>query len=507
MRFPRSSGILLHPTSLPGRLGIGDLGAEAYRFVDFLARGGQRLWQVLPLGPTGYGDSPYQCFSAFAGNPLLISLEKLVEEGTLSAADLEGAPAFPDHEVDYGRVIEFKPPLLRKASHNFSRAASGADRDQYRLFCEQNASWLPDYALFMAVKEAHGGAVWSRWGPDIAARQPAAMASWNEKLPAEIEAHKYGQFEFFRQWAALKQYARDRGVRIMGDISIYVAHDSADVWMHRELFHLDAGGNPSLVAGVPPDYFSATGQLWGNPLYCWELMAQSGYRWWVERLRAALAVLDTVRLDHFRGFEAYWEVPASETTAVNGRWVKGPGAALFEAAREALGELPIVAENLGLITPEVETLRKRLGFPGMSVLQFAFAGDHEGAEFRPHNYPRELVAYTGTHDNDTTVGWWTSTGVGDSTRSPEKVQREREFARKYLDTDGREINWVFIRALLASVADTVLFPLQDVMGLGSEARMNLPARPGGNWRWRFTPAMLTDQMADRLKELTWLYDR
>jgi 4-alpha-glucanotransferase len=507
VKFPRSSGILLHPTSLAGQLGIGDFGAEAFCFVDFLADTGQRLWQVLPLGPTGYGDSPYQCFSAFAGNPLLINLENLRQEGVLSAADLEGGPSFPNHEVDYGAVIEFRMPLLKKAFENFKTKASAEDRNEFEAFCQKNASWLEDYALFMAVKEAHGGAVWNHWEPAIAARQPAAISQWSEKLGDEIQSRKYWQHQFFKQWSALKQYCHRQGVRVMGDIPIFVAHDSADVWAHPELFELDTQGNPTVVAGVPPDYFSANGQLWGNPLYRWNRLARTGYAWWIERFRATLAMVDIVRLDHFRGFEAYWEVPATETTAINGRWVKGPGAKFFQAIQEALGELPIVAENLGMITPEVERLREQFGFPGMMVLQFAFATDLQASDFLPHNYPRTCVVYTGTHDNDTTVGWWTSAGVDDSTRSQEEVRKEREFALKYLASDGREINWAFIRSILASVADIAIIPLQDILGLGSEARMNLPARPDGNWRWRYVPEMLTDEIRERLRTLTRIYGR
>lgn len=507
MKFPRSSGILLHPTSLPGRFGIGDFGADAFRFVDFLASTGQRLWQVLPLGPTGYADSPYQCFSAFAGNPLLISLEKLRQDGVLSAADLEGGPTFPGHEVDYGSVIKFRAPLLKKAFENFKIKASSEDWNEFEAFCQQNTTWLEDYALFMAVKEAHGGAVWDQWEPAIAARRPAAISQWSEKLGHEMQSRKYWQHQFFKQWSALKQDCHRHRIKVMGDLPIFVAHDSADVWAHPELFELDTQGKPTVVAGVPPDYFSATGQLWGNPLYRWNKLAETGYAWWIERFRAMLTMVDIVRLDHFRGFEAYWEVPATETTAINGRWVKGPGAAFFQAIQKALGELPIVAENLGVITPEVESLRERFGFPGMAVLQFAFGTDLHAADFLPHNYPRNCVVYTGTHDNDTTLGWWTSAGVLDSTRSQEEILKEREFALKYLGSDGREIHWAFIRCILASVADIAITPLQDIMGLGSEARMNLPARPSGNWRWRYAAELLTDEIRERLRRLTEIYGR
>jgi len=508
MKFSRSSGILLHPTSLPGRFGVGDLGPEAYRFADFLVRARQRIWQALPLGPTGYGDSPYQFFSAFAGNPLLVSLDLLAKEGDLSADDIATPPAFPSGWVDFGWVIQHKRPLLRKAARNFFARGSSARRQDYEKFCKENSNWLDNFALFIALKDAHGGeAVWNKWERDIAARQPDALASWRARLTDEVEVHKYAQYQFFKQWADLKAYCHARGIQMMGDIPIFVAHDSADVWAHPELFHLDAHGNPAMQAGVPPDYFSATGQLWGNPLYRWEAMAQTGYAWWIARLEAALKLQAIIRLDHFRGFEAFWEVPGGDKTAVRGRWVKAPGQELFEAVQKSLGDLPIVAETLGVITPEVEALRDRFGFPGMGILQFAFGNDPQAPEFKPHNHRRNYVVYSGTHDNDTTLGWWRSSGAGDSTRTAEDVRQEREFALKYLDTDGREMNWVFMRTLLASVADLAIFPLQDVLGLGSEARMNIPATPSGNWRWRFEWPLLTDAICERLKELTVIYDR
>jgi 4-alpha-glucanotransferase len=505
-RRRRQSGILLHPTSLPGRFGIGDLGAEAYRFVDFLAAAGQGIWQVLPLGPTGYGDSPYQCFSAFAGNPLLISPEALLEEGWLEPADLDAAPHLPAHEVDYGAVIAFKQALLTRAWERFKARADDAQRRDFAAFCAAHATWLEDFALFMTVKEAHSGVVWTQWEKDIAAREAAAMARWRQDSANAIEARKFAQHLFFKQWAKLRDYCHARGVKIMGDIPIFVAHDSADVWAHRELFQLNDDGTPTVVAGVPPDYFSATGQLWGNPLYRWDVLAASEYAWWIERFHAILALVDLVRLDHFRGFESYWEIPGGEPTAVKGRWVKGPGAPLFEALRNAMGVLPIVAENLGVITPEVEALRESFGLPGMAILQFAFGADAQGGTFQPHNYVRDLVVYTGTHDNDTVVGWWTG-GVGDSTRLAEDVREEHEFARKYLATDGHEMHWVMIRAILASVADTAIAPLQDVLGLGSDARMNLPGRPSGNWQWRFTAEALTEAIRERLLDLTMTYGR
>jgi glycogen debranching enzyme GlgX len=488
MTFPRAAGILLHPTSLPGPHGIGDLGPDAHRFVEVLAAAGMTLWQMLPLGPTGYGDSPYQCFSAFAGNPLLIHV------------DGPGGD-FPAHAVDFGPVIAHKQTLLREATTAFVPSES------YQAFITQQSWWLEDYALFMALKQAHGGAPWTAWDTDLAQRDPVAMAAWGARLADEVEHVRRAQFLFFEQFHALRAACAARGIRLMGDLPIYVAHDSADVWANPGLFKLEADGRPTVQAGVPPDYFSATGQLWGNPIYNWDALQASNYEWWVRRMRAAFTMFDCVRIDHFRGFEAYWEVPGTDTTAVNGQWVPGPGAALFSAITDALGPLPIVAENLGLITPAVEELRERFGYPGMSILQFAFGGDDQANDFRPHTFPRERVVYTGTHDNDTTVGWWNSQPGGDSTRTIEEIEREKAYARRYLDTDGREIHWTLIRAALASVADTVLIPLQDVLGLGSEARMNLPGRQAGNWGFRFTWDQLTPDHAHRLRALVTLYDR
>jgi 4-alpha-glucanotransferase len=509
MICPRCSGVLLHVTSLPAAHGIGDLGPTAHEFVDFLAESGQTIWQVLPLCPTGYGDSPYQCFSAFAGNPLLIDLLKLQKQGRLKSEDFAGAPQLATEFVDYGRVIAFKQALLRKAAQDFFIFinASETDSTAFKMFCGDHAGWLDDYALFMAGKDLHNGAVWTEWDPGLRQRDPNALSQWREKLSEEVEIHKFAQFEFFRQWESLKDRCHRNGIRIMGDIPIYVAHDSADVWAHQELFRLDENGKPTVIAGVPPDYFSATGQLWGNPIYRWDVLARSGYRWWIDRFRASLKLFDMVRLDHFRGFEAYWEIRAGAATAIDGKWIKGPGRELFDVLRSELKELPVVAENLGVITPEVERLRHEFGFPGMSLLQFAFGNDPQGPSFRPHNYTRELVAYTGGHDNDTTVGWWTSTGVGESTRTAEDIRKERAFARAYLGFENEPINWVFIRTVLASVAGIAIIPLQDVLGLGSEARMNLPGTVSGNWKWRYRANALTSEIKTRLKDLTLRYDR
>ncbi len=505
MTFPRSSGILLHPTSLPGPYGIGELGPEAHRFSDFLREAGQKIWQVLPLGPTGYGDSPYQCFSAFAGNPLLLSPDRLVERGYLKPSDLENRPLFPADHVDYDAAIEWKLPLLRKAYQGFMR--TDFPNSDYDLFNRRHSEWLDDFALFMALKQTHNQVMWTLWEPEYALRDAAALERAHGDLREEVECQKFIQFEFERQWAELKAHCEVDGIRLMGDLPIYVALDSSDVWSHPEMFELLPDGKPRVIAGVPPDYFSATGQCWGNPIYRWEQHAKEGYLWWIARVRRSLEMLDLIRLDHFRGFEAYWEIPGDATTAVNGRWVKGPGAPLFEALEGALGQLPMVAENLGVITPEVEALRNQFGFPGMAILQFAFGKDPQALGFKPHNYSHHLVAYTGTHDNDTAVGWWHSTGVADSTRTAEDVAEEMEFARRYLNTDGSEINWVMIRTLMASVADTALFPLQDVLGVGGEGRMNFPGTASGNWRWRFRSGDLLPSMAARLKQMVETYDR
>lgn len=495
MRFPRASGILLHPTSLPGRYGIGDLGNTALNFIDFLADAKQSIWQILPLGPTGYGDSPYQCFSAFAGNPLLISPDKLLEEGLLTPEDVNDVPDFPHAYVDYGPVINYKHKLLRRAVRRFDSEASQALRSAFDTFCLEEAAWLDDFALFMALKNAHDGAMWVTWDQDLAQRTPAAIAHWGSKLKAEVQHQKLLQFLFFHQWRTVKRHANERGIRIIGDIPIFVAYDSADVWSNPELFFLDEKGQPTVVAGVPPDFFSKTGQLWGNPLYRWDVMAKQNFDWWVDRFRAIFAQVDIVRLDHFIGFAHYWEVPAGEETAVNGQWVRGPHKALFHMVEDALGKLPIIAEDLGLITPQVEALRDEFEFPGMKVIQFAFGGDPRDP-FLPHNYPNNCVAYTGTHDNDTSLGWFRS--------APAK---ERSFAQRYLGRDGEDFAWDLIRAAMSSVADTVVIPLQDVFALGSEARMNYPGRAAGNWGWRFTPDMIQGRHSERLRDMTALYSR
>ncbi len=499
MRFARSSGVLVHPTSFPSRYGVGDLGEAAYRFVDFLVEARQSLWQILPLGPTGYADSPYQCFSAFAGNPLLISPDRLIAEGLLPETAVSYVPPFPSEIVDYGPVIAYKESLLTQAYQHFRAHGTAEQRDALEEFCIEQEYWLEDFALFMAVKNyhaSHEGGVWNTWPADIARREPEAMADWFARLAEAVERHKFWQFLFFRQWLDLKEYANERGIKIVGDIPIFVAYDSADVWANPDLFFLNEDGSPQFIAGVPPDYFSETGQRWGNPLYRWPRMAKNNYAWWVKRLEMTFTQADIVRIDHFRGFDAFWEIPADEPTAVKGRWVKGPGADFFEKMRAQLGDLPIIAEDLGVITPAVRDLRDRFDFPGMKILQFAFGGERNSS-FLPHNFETpNCVVYTGTHDNDTTLGWYNSAN-----------EWERDHIRRYLGVDGRNIVWDMIRLAWMSVADMAVATMQDLMELGTEARMNFPGKTGGYWRWRYKPEMLQASIASRLHELTELYGR
>ena len=504
MSFPRSSGVLCHPTSFPGRYGIGDLGQGAYDFIAWLVKARQKLWQVLPLGPTGYGDSPYQSFSAFAGNPLLISPDQLVWSGLLPADATADVPAFPAHKVDFGPVIAWKQKLFRRSFEHFRAHAGPEQRDGFQAFREWNAGWLADFGLFMALKAHFGGGSWGGWPREIRTRQPEALAGFRALLADEAAYHEYLQWLFADQWGKLKAHVNRSGIQIIGDIPIFVAEDSADVWSHPELFKLDADGRPTVIAGVPPDNFSATGQRWGNPHYRWDVLAQEGYRpssgifdWWIERIRQTLTLVDIVRIDHFRGFEAAWEIPAGEPTAVNGQWVKGPEAALFEAVERALGKLPIIAEDLGVITPPVEALRNRFGFPGMKILQFGFALDNN-PKYLPHNFEPNCIVYPGTHDNNTVIGWFNEeirTGV------------EKWNCLRYLGSDGRDLAWDFIRLAWSSVANQAVTCLQDVMSLGNEARMNFPSTESGNWQWRYTPEMLTDALAARLRELTEIYER
>lgn len=506
MTSRRVSGVLLHPTSLPGRYGVGDLGPEAFAFLDFLHAAGQRLWQVLPLGPTGYGDSPYQCFSAMAGNPLLVSPERLLEEGWLTAEDLAPLAALPAHVADFDRLIAPRLSVLARAWATFEARATDAQRTAFADFCAAQAWWLDDLALFLSLKEAHQLRAWTSWPAPLRDRHPAALDEARTRHAADVRRHQFVQWQFFTQWTAVHAAARARGIEIMGDMPIFVAHDSADVWAQPAQFDLRPDGRPRAVAGVPPDYFSATGQLWGNPLYLWDAMAADQYAWWVQRVRMTLALVDRVRLDHFRGFVAYWEVPGDAETAMHGTWRQGPGGALFEALARELGPLPIVAENLGFITADVEAIRHQYGLPGMAILQFAFGTDPQAPDFLPHNYTRDRVAYTGTHDNDTMLGWARG-ATGDSTRSADEIARERHYAEAYLGAAGDDLAWAAIHSVLASVADTAVVPVQDILGLGSEARMNVPGRASGNWRWRMAPGALTDTHAARLRTLADLYGR
>jgi 4-alpha-glucanotransferase len=492
MRSTRKSGVLLHPISLSGRGGIGSLGEAALRFVDFLQAAGQSLWQVLPLGPTAYGNSPYTCYSAFAGNPLLIDMETIADEGDLASADLKDD--LPGDRVDYRLVEGYKLTVLRKAAANFFSGSDTRRSDEFGNFCE-TTPWLHDFTMFMALKEHYKGKSWCDWPEEIARKKSSAITSVTRELAGSINEHKYMQWQFFRQWRKIKEYANNKGIAIIGDIPIFVAYDSADVWVNPHLFQLDEKGHPLVVAGVPPDYFSKTGQLWGNPLYNWENVAYHGYEWWIDRFKSAITIHDLIRVDHFRGFEAYWEVRSGEKTAANGRWVKGPGEALFHALIAALGKIPIIAEDLGFITPDVEALRDKFSFPGMRILQFAF-GSGPCNPYLPHNHVRMSVIYTGTHDNDTTMGWYASL-----------PSNEKQNVCRYLNVSGDDIAWDLIRAALVSVADTVIIPLQDILALPSEARMNLPGSSSGNWSWRFHNNALSEKTAKRLLELTEMYGR
>ena len=497
MPFPRSSGVLLHPTSLPSRFGVGDLGSEAYRFVEFLAESKQKLWQVLPLGPTGYGNSPYMCFSAMAGNPLLISPERLRDEGLLSEEDFADLPQFPAHKVDFDPVIQAKIPLLKKACESFKKQTSPKFQQRFKSFCTSKAYWLDDYALFMALRDAHEGESWHKWEPELAERDPATLAKFERELANEIIYHKFLQFEFFRQWSDLKHFANDRNIEIIGDIPIYVAHDSADVWAHPEYFCLDEESKePALMAGVPPDYFSETGQLWGNPVYDWENLQKDHFIWWIERFQSLLDYVDIVRIDHFRGFEAYWAVERGEETAINGEWIKAPGDALFQVIRDKFGKLPVLAEDLGVITPEVEKLRDDFEFPGMKILHFAF-GSGAGNPYLPFNFERNSVVYTGTHDNNTTVGWYENL-----------PEHEKQGVLAYIGCVSSEgINWDLIRLALSSIANQAIIPLQDILGLGTEARMNVPSEGEGNWEWRYLPGALTEKEVELFKKMTETFGR
>ena len=496
MRFDRACGIVLHPTCLPGPHGIGDLGPAAHRYLEWLARAGARWWQVLPLHPVGPGWSPYAATSTFAGNAALVSPELLLEDGLLEPGDLAVAPGLSPFKVEFERAAPYKQALLKRAFQRFSTRGPAKLEGAFEEFRKEHAGWLPEYSAFAALKRAHRGAPWHKWPEELSLRRPGPLGAWLSKHQQELLFEEFCQFLFFSQWRALRGHARSLGISILGDVPIYVADDSADVWANRELFQLDARGRPAVVAGVPPDYFSETGQLWGNPLYDWQALEASKYAWWIARLRATLELVDVVRLDHFRGFAGYWEVPAGRKTAVVGRWVAGPGRKLFEAVRAALGELPIVAEDLGVITEDVVALRDGLDLPGMAVLQFAFSPSPRST-FVPYLLRHNTVVYTGTHDNNTTLGWY----LGDASEA------EKDYVRRYLGTDGHEIHWDLIRLALSSVADLAVVPHQDVAGLGGDCRMNTPSTAVGNWQFRLTEWMLSEELRDRFAELAWLYGR
>jgi 4-alpha-glucanotransferase len=501
MNAERISGVLLHVTSLPSLGGVGDFGPAAYGFVDFLAAAKQRLWQVLPLSPTGYGSSPYSALSAFAGNPLLISLEFLVRDGWLPSDRMDSVPGgIPGHEgpCDFDTAFAKKIPLIEEAAANFLDHASQEDRLRFQRFCQDNISWLTDYAIYSVLRRRFNYLSWNEWPPEYASRQADAVTRVMTESGRELAIEQVVQFFFNEQWAALRAHCTERRIRILGDVAIFVSYDSADVWTHPEIFELDDSLHPIRVSGVPPDYFSATGQRWGNPLYKWSLLQENGFDWWVARIRRALTLYDEVRLDHFRGFEAYWSIPADEQTAVNGQWIKAPGHALFNRLKEIFGELPFIAEDLGLITKEVDELREYFGMPGMRILQFGFA-DRGGHLYLPHRYVPNTVVYTGTHDNNTTLGWWRD----------DATEVERANVQTYLhpiEHDG-DIVWAMIKAAAGSVATTCIFPLQDILHLGSEARMNRPSAAAGNWAWRFSLDALRPDLAAQLAAIMEMADR
>jgi len=497
MTDKRSAGILLHPTSLPGKFGIGDLGPNAYKFIDFLEASGQTLWQVFPLGPTGYGDSPYQCLSAFAGNPMLLSPEVLLHEGLLSDEDIDDYPVSNKSHIDYGELITVKSKLLKKAYKNFKKRKL-FEENEFCEYCIKENSWLDDYTLFAAAKNFHNDSLWTEWEEEIAVRKPEALLAWKEKLADKILYHKFLQFKFYSQWKKLKAYANENNIKIIGDMPIFIAYDSADLWANKELFTVDENGKLLTVAGVPPDYFSATGQLWGNPLYKWDVMKKDDYAWWRKRFTALLQYVDIIRIDHFRGFEAFWEIPGDAPTAETGKWIKAPGDDLFTTIRKYLGVFPIIAEDLGIITPPVEALRDKFNLPGMRILQFAFGKDME-KKFLPHNYVKNTVVHTGSHDNDTTRAYFE--------KAKDQNNDIYSFMQRYLNYYGENVCIELIRLAYSSVANIVVIPMQDVLNLGSDARMNFPGTLGGNWTWRLKWSQITPDLAKTYKTMVELYER
>jgi len=493
MRLERFCGVLLHPTSLPSLDGIGDFGPGAYAFIDFLEESKQKFWQLLPLGPVGYGESPYQNLSAFAGNDLLLSLDLLVQEGLLAAEELISRPNFPEERIDFSAVKVWKDGMLRKANQRFQEQPKGRE---YQDFQEENKSWLTNYAFFMALKDYFQGLPWNKWNTDIAFRQERALQDYQLLLQDEINYQYFLQFKFFTQWSKLKNYAHSRGIKIIGDLPIFIAADSSDAWANPHLFALDSWGNPTKVAGVPPDYFSETGQLWGNPHYKWEEMEKDDYFWWRERFSHLLKQVDIIRVDHFRGFEAYWEIPGGEKTAVKGQWVQGPGEKFFKTIREYLGELPIIAEDLGVITPPVEELKNLFQFPGMRVMQFSFNSPKDRREFIC-NLDQNTVAYTGTHDNDTVLGWYRKL----EGENPKTLEFFRLFAHLNPQLSSKMICWTLIAITLNTKANLAIIPLQDILGLDTEARMNLPGTTLDNWQWRFNLTALDEEKKAKLSRL------
>jgi len=495
MKIERSAGILLHPTSLPSEFGIGDLGPNAFRFIDFLKSSGQTLWQVLPLGPTGYGDSPYQCFSAFAGNPFLISPELLIKEGLLSQKDSVYQSNSNPHKIDYGSVINYKNELLKKAFENFTHNLDKYEKE-YHAFCNKEKYWLDDYSLFMSAKQYHGGVSWTQWDESISLRK--SISKWKTLLKNEIEFQKFIQFIFCKQWTDLRKYANENGIKIIGDLPIFVAYDSADVWANKKLFTLREDGSLEFVAGVPPDYFSETGQLWGNPLYKWKMMEEDDFAWWKKRITKLLKMIDIIRIDHFRGFDAYWRIPGNATTAIDGGWIKAPGKKFFNSIKKTLGELPIIAEDLGVITNSVEQLRDEFDFPGIKILQFGL-GEYGDKKFLPHNHIRNCVVHTGSHDNETTRGFLES--------ELQKKSGIYEWAQKYFNYYGNDLTFELIRTAYESVANICVIPMQDILNLGNEARMNFPSTLGGNWMWRFSWDQINNELINRYNEMALLYER
>lgn len=497
MNIKRSAGILLHPTSLPGKYGIGDLGKEAYGFIDLMVQAGQSLWQVFPLGPTGYGDSPYQCFSAFAGNPLLISPDKLNEQGLLTEEEINNLKEWSSDQVDFGAVIPYKTGLLELAFENFKKQGKNI-YSQYESFISANNDWIEDFALFMAVKQHNNGIIWTDWSKDIATRSEGSLETWKEKLKDIFEYQIFVQAVFDEQWRALKKYANDNNIKIIGDLPIFIAYDSSDLWANRELFSVDNEGRLETVAGVPPDYFSETGQLWGNPLYRWDKMEKDDFLWWRKRMAKMYELVDIIRIDHFRGFEAYWEIAGDAETAIIGQWVKAPGHKFFSVLKDKLGDLPILAEDLGVITKEVEELRDAFEFPGMKILQFAF-GDNMEKKFLPHNHNENCVVYTGSHDNDTTRSFFET--------EKQNGSGIYEWAQYYMNYYGDDMTFAAIKTAYASVAKIVIIPLQDILNLGNEARMNFPGTLGGNWTWRFSNEQINDKLVSIYKKMSNIYGR